>query len=298
MRSKTYSIVGLGELLWDVFPNGKKFGGAPANFAYHAKELGAAGYIISAVGEDSYGIEILAHLQSIGLTTEYIAKDPEHRTGIVEVKLDDSGKPDYVIHENVAWDVIPFTSQAEALARSADAVCFGSLAQRSEMSRNTINKILGALKPACLKVFDINLRQNYYNETIIRNSLEQCNCLKLNDDELPVVMDMCSVTGDEGEALGKLIRLYNLRIAALTKGGEGSLLMTPDAASFLEAPEVKIADTVGAGDSFTAALVTGMLKGYSLDSIHQGANRLAAYVCTQNGATPRLPDVIVNEYSD
>lgn len=292
-----FKVLGVGEVLWDLFPEGMQFGGAPANFAFHAQALGAEGYMISAVGNDELGDGILDHLNSIGLDTDYIHVDNRYPTGTVEVKLDSNGKPDYIIHQNVAWDFIPVTERTLILARSADAVCFGSLAQRSEISRNSVRKILSTLKKDCLKVFDINLRQSFYSETIVRESLELCNCLKLNDDELPVVMDLCGISGNEVKAVKTLIREYELEIVALTKGHKGSLLVTENSTSFLEAPVVKIADTVGAGDAFTAALVMGLLHNDPIETIHRTANQLAAYVCTQNGATPVLPEELKSELS-
>jgi fructokinase len=290
-----YNVIGLGELLWDIFPTGKKFGGAPANFAFHAQNLGAEGNIISAVGDDELGRDILLHLRTLKLSTEYVQVDRNHPTGSVEVKLDSEGKPDYIIHQDVAWDYISLNERTKSLVKSANAICFGSLAQRSAVSGDTIRELLSITDKKCIKVFDINLRQSFFNETIIKASLERCDCLKLNDDELPVVMKYFSLHGSEVGVLRKLISIFSLSLIALTKGANGSLLVTSDEFSSLKTPKVKIADTVGAGDAFTAALVMGLLRGLPIKHIHKNANQLAAYVCTQNGATPSLPSEIKAE---
>jgi fructokinase len=282
-------VIGLGEVLWDLLPGGKKFGGAPANFAYHARALGAEAYVVSCVGDDDLGDEILRQLDALGLNREYIAVDAEHPTGTVSVKLDACGKPTYVIHENVAWDFIPSRPELFGLAQRADAVCFGSLAQRSAVSRVTIRDFVTATRDDCLRIFDINLRQHYFNLDTIAASLEWATVLKLNDEELPVVAQKLSIPGAEKEILGTLCRRFNLDLIALTMGGEGALLFTPEASSVQPGLPVEIADTVGAGDAFTAALALGLLKGRDLDTINRHANCIARYVCSQPGATPPMP---------
>lgn len=281
-------VVGIGELLWDMLPEGKQLGGAPANFAYHAQALGAKSYVISAVGNDESGNEILAELDLVGLSNEYIQIDKEHPTGTVDVTLDETGKPDYIIHEKVAWDNISFTKELNELASKANAVCYGTLAQRSQKSRATILNFIKATPPECWRVFDINLRQTYFKPEIVKETLSLSNCLKLNDDELPEVAKMCSLTGTESDLLLTLLNQFNLKVIALTKGEKGSLLFSGEKNTFLEAPQVNVIDTVGAGDAFTAALIVGLLKNVPLQTIHYNANRLAAYVCTQKGATPRI----------
>jgi len=282
--------VGLGEILWDLLPGGKQLGGAPANFAYHANALGGSGVVASAIGDDALGQEISDVLGEYGLDLRYIAIDADHLTGRVTVDLDAAGKPRYVIHTDVAWDYIPMTSMLEDLAGRADAVCFGSLAQRSERSRHTIGRVLEGTRAECLRVFDINLRQAFYNEEIVRRSLDRADVLKLNDEELVVVARMLGLGGTEAEQLDRLLASFPLRAVALTKGAHGCMLRTRDERvehrGFV--PEA-IGDTVGAGDAFTAALVLGLLANRPLAAIAEHANRVASYVCTQRGAMPPIP---------
>jgi fructokinase len=294
-ESKTFKIAGIGEILWDLLPVGKQLGGAPANFAYHAQSLGASSYPVSAVGDDVLGKEIVDQLNDINLETKYIEISRIHPTGTVEVKLDENGKPDFTIHKNVAWDYISFQPQINELAGELDALCFGSLAQRSEISRESIRKMIESTAVDCLRIYDINLRQNYYNAKLIEDSLNQANCFKLNEDEFPIVANMFSITGSENEILEELLSRFELKIIALTKGSEGSVLITPDESSFLKSAEVQVVDTVGAGDAFTAALGVGLLRGLPIKIIHEHATRLSAFVCTQNGATPALTETLRNE---
>jgi len=288
---KTFTIVGLGEILWDMLPAGKQLGGAPANFAYHAQALGAKGVVVSCIGDDELGKEILSRLGGLGLDCRYIATDKAHRTGTVTVKLDENGVPDFTIHEDVAWDFIPPDAALLAIAARADAVCFGSLCQRSDVSRDTVRRFLKATKPDCLRIFDINIRQSYYNKDIVHAMLETSNVLKLNDDELPVVTELLDIKGAESEILAELVARYDLRLVVLTRGAEGSRLYGPDGDSECKGiPPAKIADTVGAGDAFTAAVAVGLLRGDGLEQINAHANRVASFVCSQDGATPKLPD--------
>lgn len=283
-------VIGLGEVLWDLLPGGKQFGGAPANFAYHAQALGAEAYVVSCVGDDELGNEILARLDGLGLSRDYIAIDREHPTGTVSVELDAHGKPTYIIHEPVAWDFIPPLPQFLGLAGSADAVCFGSLAQRSDVSRTTIREFLAATRAECLRIFDINLRQQYYNVDTIAAGLEAADVLKLNDDELPVVARLLSISAAaEEEVLATLCRRYALRLIALTKGPHGSVLFAPDGRAVHPGLPTQVADTVGAGDAFTAVIALGLLQGLDLDTINAQANRVACYVCSRPGATPEMP---------
>ena len=292
---KKYKVAGIGEILWDMLPDGKKLGGAPANFAYHTQSMGANSIVISAVGDDPLGKEILDQLNLIHLETSYIEISPFHPTGTVEVKLDSSGKPDFIIHKDVAWDYIPFTQNVKDLAEELDAICFGSLAQRSDISRQSIGQMLRSTSEHCLRIFDINLRQEYYNFDIINESLRYANCLKLNEDEFPLVAEMFSISGSEEYILNEIITRFELKIIALTKGEEGSILHTREESSFLKSVKVNVIDTVGAGDAFTAALGLGFLQNLSLQKIHEQATHLSAYVCTQNGATPVLPESMLEE---
>jgi len=295
-NERKFVLVGLGEILWDMLPAGKQLGGAPANFAYHAQALGAQGVVVSCVGDDELGKEILARLAELNLERKYIAVDRHHPTGTVTVELDENGKPDYTIHENVAWDFIPSDPGFADLAVRADAVCFGSLCQRSQVSHNTICDFLHATKPDCIRLFDINLRQSYFNKEIIHTMLELSNVLKLNDEELPVVADLLGLTGSENDFLSQLTNDYALRMIALTRGADGSCLYTQAEMSSHRGFPAKIADTVGAGDSFAAAVALGLLHGKVLDRINEFANRLAGFVCSKSGATPKLPDSLVREY--
>lgn len=287
-NSHHHCVVGLGEILWDMLPEGKQLGGAPANFAYHAQSLGAKSFVISSVGDDEPGREIFSELDLVSLNTEYIQINKEHPTGTVDVVLDETGKPDYIIHENVAWDSISFTENLQKLASLTNAVCYGTLAQRAQKSRETILNFINATQPGCWRVFDINLRQSYFDPEIIKESLSLSNCLKLNDDELPEIAKACAVSGTENDILMALLNKFKLKIIALTKGEKGSLLYSGEKVLFLGTPHLDVKDTVGAGDAFTAALVAGLLTNSPLEIIHRNANRLAAYVCTQRGATPRI----------
>jgi fructokinase len=260
-------------------------GGAPANFAFHAASLGADSVVASRIGTDPLGNELLQKLNTLKLPTAYIQKDTHHPTGTVTIDLDKKGIPSYKIHENVAWDYIEPTESLLYLAFNCDAVCFGSLAQRNDDSANTIQTFLSNVKPDCLKIFDINLRQNYYSKNIIGDSLYLCDILKLNDEELPVIKKLFDIAGNETQSLAEITTRFKLKLIALTKGADGSLLYTTTKQSMRKSDPVKIVDTVGAGDSFTAALAMGLLKNMNLEEINEHANKIAAFVCSKAGAT-------------
>ncbi len=281
-------VAGIGELLWDLLPTGKQVGGAPCNFAFHAMQAGCESIVISAVGNDKQGEELLSALEILNINCEYVQHN-SFATGTVTVTLNEKGQPKYVIHENVAWDNTVFNTQIKSALKDLDAVCFGSLGQRNPVSASTIQQLLKAVKPNCLKVFDINLRQHFYSSDIILQSLEIADILKLNDEELPVLATFFGITGDVKNQLIQIITRFNLKYIVYTLGEKGSIIMGEDEYSFLESPKVEVADTVGAGDSFTAVIVAGLLKGVSLHEIHERASRTAAYVCTQKGATPKIP---------
>ena len=283
-------IVGMGEALWDVLPEGKKIGGAPANFAYHVSQFGFNSRVVSAVGDDKLGNEILDNFSEKNLN--FLIEKVPYPTGTVQVELDDEGIPCYDIKEGVAWDNIPFTPALEELAKQTRAVCFGSLAQRSVVSRETINKFLDAMPDdnGQLRIFDINLRQNFYTKEILCNSMECCNILKINDEELVTVSRMFGYPGiDLQDKCWILLAKYNLKMLILTCGVNGSYVFTPGEISFVETPKVEVADTVGAGDSFTATFVAAILKGKKVSDAHKLAVEASAYVCTQNGAMPIFP---------
>ena len=276
-------IVGLGKILWDMLPSGKALGGAPANFAYHAQRLGEEGWAVSAVGDDPLGREILDIVAEKQLNN--IISVTEKPTGTVAVKLDDRGVPSYNITEDVAWDNIPFTPEMEALAVRADAVCFGSLVQRMA-SRDSVLRFLRATRPEALRVFDINLRQHYYSREVIDESLKLADILKINDEEIRIVADMFGLGDDDTAACRALIARYGLQLVILTKGADGSEVITEDESFPQKAGKVKVVDTVGAGDSFTAAFVVAYLRGLSLSDAQRLANETAAYVCSCKGAMP------------
>lgn len=285
-------VVGMGEALWDVLPEGKKIGGAPANFAYHVSQFGLNSRVVSAVGDDKLGMEILDNFREKKLNT--MVEIVPYPTGTVQVELDNEGVPCYDIKEGVAWDNIPYTPALEDLAKHTTAVCFGSLAQRSVVSRETINRFLDAM-PAenTLKIFDINLRQGFYTKEILCNSFQKCNILKINDEELVTVSRMFGYPGiDLQDKCWILLAKYNLKMLILTCGVNGSYVFTPGTVSFVETPKVQVADTVGAGDSFTATFVAALLKGMPIGEAHKLAVDVSAFVCTQNGAMPVIPDYL------
>jgi fructokinase len=289
MDQKRY-VVGLGEVLWDVLPEGKKLGGAPANFAYHAGQfLGMDNTVaVSALGEDKLADETIDALKEHGLN-DLLPRVP-YPTGTVQVQLDEQGIPTYDIKENVAWDNIPFDDDIAAIARNCRAVCFGSLAQRNVISRTTIQKFLDATPADCLKIFDINLRQQFYTKEVIVESLKRCNILKINDEELTLIGRMFGYPGlDIENKCWLILGKYNLDMLVLTCGTNGSLVFKPGQKSFLDTPKVTVADTVGAGDSFTGSFVASILLGKSVPQAHRTAVQVSAYVCTQNGAMPVVP---------
>ena len=293
MNHMNEMVVGIGEALWDVLPEGKKIGGAPANFAYHVSQFGLPSRVVSAVGEDKLGAEILDNFREKKLNC--MIEQVPYPTGTVQVELDAEGVPCYDIKEGVAWDNIPYTNALEGLAHCTRAVCFGSLAQRSVVSRETINRFLDAMPVTdeTLKIFDVNLRQGFYTKEILCNSFQKCNILKINDEELVTVSRMFGYPGiDLQDKCWILLAKYNLKMLILTCGVNGSYVFTPGKVSFVETPKVEVADTVGAGDSFTATFVAALLKGMSITEAHRLAVDVSAFVCTQNGAMPVIPDYL------
>jgi fructokinase len=287
ISNKKHIVVGLGELLWDLFPAGKQLGGAPANFAYITSLLGDKGVPASRLGLDSLGAEAVRRLGELALSTEFIQQDAEHPTGTVKVEVDPAGQPGFEISEAVAWDFLEWTPQWQALAQKTDAVCFGSLAQRSEQSCSTIRKFLRATRPDALRVFDVNLRQNFYSAQILAESMKLATLVKLNHEELPRIMRLFELDshGEENSAR-RLLSSHPVKLVCVTRGNSGSLLVSADESSEHPGFKVKVADTVGAGDAFTAALVHGYLRHTPLAQINETANRLGAWVASQPGATP------------
>ena len=289
-NNKKPVVVGIGELLWDLLPSGKKAGGAPINFVYHATQLGAEGYAISAVGDDELGIDILNELDSNSI--RYLIEKVPYPTGTVEVDLQEGGIPVYKINERVAWDHLSPTSNAIDLAEQADAICFGTLGQRSQQSRETIQAILSFAPEEAYRCFDINIRALHYSKELIEESLYLANVLKINSDELLVIRDLFHLEGTDEEIAKGFIERYNLRMVVLTVGSAYSTVYTPDEISTIETPTVEVADTIGAGDSFAGALIVSLLKGASLKEAHAFAVKTAAYVCTKVGAWPVYEGII------
>lgn len=282
-------VVGLGEVLWDMLPEGRKIGGAPVNFAYHAGQFGIDTMAVSAIGNDKLGEDTIAEMN--GKHLNHIFPSVPYPTGSVQVKLDEKGVPAYDIKENVAWDNIPFTNEIESVARNCQAVCFGSLAQRNAVSRSTIRKFIESTPSGCIRIFDINLRQNFYTSNVIRDSLEHCNILKINDEEIMLVSKMFNYDNSNIENVCRTIMEdFSLEMVILTCGTKGSYIFTKGGVSFMPTPKVNVADTVGAGDSFTGSFCAAILRGLPVAEAHKKAVEVSAYVCTQNGAMPEIPE--------
>jgi len=284
-----FKVIGIGEVLWDLLPAGRQLGGAPANFAFHAKMLGAQAQLITRVGRDDLGLAILQRFGEMGIDVDAVQLDDLAPTGTASVVLNNGGVPHFVIQENVAWDRLMITEKARAVIRAADAVCFGTLAQRSETSRVVIRSLVASARPDALKIFDINLRQEFFSLEIIKTSLELANILKINDEELSVLAKMFGLAGRPAQQITELAHRFDLRLVALTCGARGSLFYSQGNYSKVEGLPASVVDTVGAGDAFTAMLALGILADWDLDRINRCANEVAAYVVSQPGATPQLP---------
>jgi fructokinase len=291
-----FNVVGIGEVLWDLLATGPKMGGAPANFAYHAHALGANSAAVTRVGKDELGRKILRRFRELGLATTAVQEDAAAPTGTAEVRLSGNGLAHFTIQENVAWDYLAATLEAASAARAADAICFGTLAQRNTISRATIQRLVGDTTATALRVFDINLRQQYYSRDVIEQSLSLANVLKLNDDELPVLAAMFGLAGSAANQIEALAKRFSQRVVALTRGPRGSLLYRDGRWSDCGSRPVEVVDTVGAGDSFTAAFVMGLLCNLDLDEINSFANEVARYVCSQAGATPPMPAEFADKF--
>ena len=294
-------VVGMGEVLWDVLPEGRKLGGAPANFAFHVSQFGLDSRVVSAVGADELGSEIVENFREKGLNA--MLEIVPYPTGTVQIVLDNLGVPCYEIREGVAWDNIPYTASLDILARQTRAVCFGSLAQRSAVSRATVNRFLDTMPDGegQWKIFDINLRQNFYTREVLSASMQKCNVLKINDEELAVLSGMLSLSGDDILSLCRdIMQRYGLKILILTCGVRGSYVFSYIGrdVSFIGTPKVVVADTVGAGDSFTAAFTSALIRGLPIPDAHRLAVNVSAYVCTCQGAMPPLPEDLRSMRSD
>jgi fructokinase len=291
-------IVGIGELLWDLLPQGKQLGGAPANFAVMAARLGNHSVIASRVADDALGREASKYLSQLPVDSSFIQMDPEHASGSVSVSIN-QGQPEYIIHESVAWDFLEFSPEWHALAGRAHAVCFGSLAQRSEVSRQTIQTFLAATFPECVRVFDVNLRAPFYSEEILVESLALATILKLNDGEMPLVLSLLGLAENTGTSEDALLRGAHLLLAkfpinlvCVTMGKSGSLLISRDEVDRHLGISTVVADTIGAGDAFTAALTHYYLQGKPLNVINEAGNRWGAWMASQAGAMPPLPEAV------
>ena len=293
----SFKIVGIGEVLWDLLPAGPQLGGAPGNFAYHAHALGADACVVTRVGPDDLGREIIRRFEEQGIADDTIQVDETAPTGTVSVSLSEKGNPNYTIHENVAWDRLDVTQAALKAIREADAICFGSLAQRGELSRAAIQRLVSAASADSLRVFDINLRQKYFSREVIEQSLRLANVLKLNDGELPFLATMFDLSGSTQQQIEMLAQKFSLQVVALTRGPAGSLLFQIGQWSDCPSVSIEIVDTVGAGDSFTAALVLGLLQKMELDEINALADEVARHVCSCAGATPPLPKSICERFA-
>lgn len=284
-------IIGIGEVLFDVFPNGREPGGAPVNFVYHVNCLGEQGLAVTAVGNDMLGKEAKDLMKE--KKVEGLVSTVDFPTGTAVVALNDEGVPSFTITEGVAWDMIPFSDELKTAVASCDAICFGTLAQRSAVSRDTIRKVLSLVPASSLVVYDINLRQHYYSKSLVDESLKLSNVLKINDDEIKIVRDLLDCPYEDYESASRwLMNKYGLKMLILTCGAEGSYVFTEDTASFEPTPKVKVVDTVGAGDSFTAAFCVAYLKGMPLKEAHKKAVEVSAFVCTKAGAMPEMPKLL------
>ncbi len=295
MSHESKLIVGLGELLWDLLPAGKQLGGAPANFTVMSARLGNHAVIASRLGQDALGNEARDYLAPLPADLSCLQIDEEHATGSVSVTLLD-GQPEYVIHEPVAWDFFACTPQWQALAQRADAVCFGTLAQRHAVSREAMQSFLAATSKDCVRVFDVNLRKPFYDAQVLTDSLERATLLKLNEIEMPVVMSLLGVAENSGSdetallaSARLLLERFPLQLICVTMGSQGSLLVTREGQHRHHGIPTQVADTVGAGDAFTAALVCFYLRGAPLAVLNEAGNRWGSWVASQRGAMPVLP---------
>lgn len=284
---KKFKIAGFGEVLWDMLPSGKVVGGAPLNFAYHTSQFGCEGFIISALGSDTLGMELMDMIKKIKVKTNCLQVN-HHLTGTVEVKLDNNGTPTYKITENVAWDFIAWDEKINKCSAELDAVCWGTLAQREKQSQSVILQLLQSVKPQCLKVFDCNFRGTYFNKEIITTSLKYANVFKCNEEEWPVLESYFYLQGTIENQIIQLANRFDLAYLAYTMGKNGSIVYHNGEFNYQQSLKINIVDTVGAGDCFTAVLTTGILNGLPIDLIHKKAVESAGFVCTQAGATPTL----------
>src|ERR1700735_1732820 len=294
MENKTFTVVGLGELLWDLFPDKKQLGGAPANFSYMTHLLGDTAVIASRLGADQLGREAREVLDRLEVDSSHVQTDPRHPTGSTVVHLAADGQPSYEITEPVAWDFLEWTPQWQALARRADAVCFGSLSQRSRISHETVRTFLRWTEPTALRVFDVTLRQNFYSRMVLAESIRSANIVKCNEEELSAVVRLFGSSAKTiDQAAHAFLGAYDLELVCVTRGERGSILYSRKGTDKHPGLSVKVADTVGAGDAFAAALVHHYFRGSSLKTINEAANQIGAWVASQPGATPPANEEIL-----
>lgn len=291
-----FRIAGIGEILWDLLPEGRQLGGAPANFAYQTQALGADSLVITRLGADELGRETLRRLTAAGIDVRLIQHDPVAPTGTASVQLASDGQPHFIIHEDVAWDRLEVTPAAVQALSGIHAVCFGTLAQRTASASAAVQALVDATPAGAVRVFDLNLRQHYHSPQVIERSLELATVLKLNETELPALARQFNLSGSPQDQLDQLLRRFQLDLIALTLGSQGSMLASPQAFSHHPGLPVQVVDTVGAGDAFTAALTLGLLANWPLDEIHPFANELARHVCAHAGATPPLPPALAHRF--
>ena len=282
-------VIGLGELLWDVLPSGPRMGGAPANFACHARALGADSAMITRVGRDESGDRLVKCLAELGVSTAGISRDPDHLTGTVMVEIGDGGQPQFTITGDVAWDHLKATPALKRVVGKADAICFGTLGQRCEPSRSAIRKLLSVAPRTALRIFDVNLRQDFYSGELIDQSLQLANVIKLSDSELPVIASLLGIFGTVRDQIESLQARYDLRMVVFTRGAHGSVLWDGEYWCSHPGMPAEVKDTIGAGDSFTTAVVLGLLHGWPPEKISATANEVAAHVCSCVGAIPPMP---------
>jgi fructokinase len=291
-----FTVVGLGELIWDFLPDGKQLGGAPTNFAYISRLLGHRAVVASRIGADALGREALERLERLGISTSYLQHDPIHPTGTVGVLIDERGEPHFTVNQNSAWDYLEWNEGWDELAQETEAVCFGTLGQREGQARETIIRFLKATRPDAVRIFDVNLRHSFFTTEMLSRSLELATVVKLNRDELSMAAGMLGFDEQEEEALGRrLIARFRLELVAVTRGAQGSLLVTSEEAVSHPGFPVQVKDTIGAGDAFTAALAHCYLRRAPLKTISEAANRSGAWVATQSGATPEAQPQLLEQ---
>jgi len=293
----SFTVVGLGEVLWDLLPAGPQLGGAPTNFTYQAGALGARAMIVTRVGNDDLGREVIERFIKMNLPLETVQVDPVRLTGTVTVTLNEKGVPQYGFAADTAWEQLALTDSALTAVSSANAICFGTLGQRSPVARKSIQQLVAAASADALRIFDINLRLNFYSREVIEQSMRLSNVLKLNDEELEVLTEMFSLQGNVRRRIEWFVRTFGFKTVVLTSGSLGSLIHQEGRWSEMPPQPVRVVDTVGAGDAFAAALTMGLLSGMDLGEVHAIAAEIARYVCSHPGAMPPMPEAIRRKFA-